>query len=662
MKRKGFRILSMLLAAMLVLSACGGNSNTPADNSNASNGETNAPPMPDNGGEPIKDLVTFANAGTHEVENFFMIGTELGADLDVLCNAYSPLLEINNKGQLQPAVAKEWGTEDGGKTWTFKLRDDVTWVDVEGNEKAKCTAQDWVTAMEWILNFEKNGSTNTSMLKAMVEGAQEYYDYTKNLAETNPGAALALSTENNPEFDKVGIEAPDDYTLHYTCIDKYPYFDTLCTSAAMYSVSQAEIDEKGVENMIGMSNETAWYNGAYTITSYIMNNEKVLTRNPAYWDKDCTLFDTVTIIMIDDANRDDQLFDTGEVDHCSLSENGLKTILDNPSDARNQELTETRFRKYSFQYLINYAKNNEDGTPDVNWNTAIANENFRKSLYYGVNLENTWARVNPTNPMKLENLCFTMKGFLYFSDGTDYTDRVIEKLDNIRPYDGEHARRFNEQLGLECRDKAIEELTAKGVTFPVGIDYYIKAGSATALDAATVLKENFERTLGSDYVSFNIKEYISSLGQEVRAPRLHSFTGTGWGADYGDVENFLDQTIYGYDGADFSMNYTNINDITDPDCIALFEEFTRMVQDAKTITDDMDARYEAFADAEAFLLNHALTIPSNYENSWQLTKINDYSKMYALYGCQNNTYKNWETSTVPYTAEDYARFEAEFNS
>ena len=49
--------------------------------------------------------MTFANAGTHEVENFFMIGTELGADLDVLCNAYSPLLEINNKGQLQPAVA-----------------------------------------------------------------------------------------------------------------------------------------------------------------------------------------------------------------------------------------------------------------------------------------------------------------------------------------------------------------------------------------------------------------------------------------------------------------------------------------------------------------------------------------------------------------------------
>ena len=130
MKRKGIRILTMLLAVMLVLSACGGNNSAPADSSGTPGGETNAPPTPGNGGEPIKDLVTFANAGTHEVENFFMIGTELGADLDVLCNAYSPLLEINNKGQLQPAVAKEWGTEDGGKTWTFKLRDDVTWVDV----------------------------------------------------------------------------------------------------------------------------------------------------------------------------------------------------------------------------------------------------------------------------------------------------------------------------------------------------------------------------------------------------------------------------------------------------------------------------------------------------------------------------------------------------
>ena len=670
MKRKATRILAMLLTALLVLSACGGNNNQPADNNNANtpgntdntNTTPTEPPAPSNGGEPIKDLVTWETSGTRELEEFFILHTERSADLNVLCNAYSPLLEIDNYGKLQPAVAKEWGTADGGKTWTFKLRDDVTWVDMEGNEKAKCTAQDWVTAMEWILNFEKNDASNTSMLVTMVEGAMDYYNYTKELAETTPGAAKALTTENNPEFDKVGVKAPDDYTLNYTCINNTPYFDTLCTSAALYPVSQAEIDEKGVDGMVGMNNTQMWYNGPYTITEYIMNNEKILTRNPSYWDKDAYLFDTVTIVMIDEATKDDELFDTGEVDNTELSESTLKTILSNPDDPDNDYLVETRFRKFSYQYQLNFAKNNPDGTPDTNWNTAVTSEAFRKALYYGVNLETTWARLNQVNPLNLENLCFTMQGLLYFEDGTDYTQRVIEKLENIGPAGTGSPRRFNEQLALQYKEQAMEELTAKGVTFPVQMDYYIKAGGGSVLDGATVLKENFERTLGKDFIELNICEYVSSLQQEVVNPRLQSFTGNGWGADYGDVENFLDQIVYGDDNAYYANNYTNINDLTDPDTIALFEEFTRLEREAKNIFDDLDARYEKFAEAEAFLLNHALSIPSNYENAWQMTKINDYSKMNALYGCQNYTYKNWETSTEPYTAEAYAQFVENFNA
>ena len=666
MKRKATRILALLLTAMLVLTACGnngGSQNTPpADSSN--NGDTGSgtpAPAPSNGGEPLKDLITWESTGTRELEGFFILNTEKSADLNVLCNAYSPLLEIDNYGKLNPAVAKTWGTQDGGKTWHFELRDDVTWVDVNGNEKAKCTAQDWVTAMEWILNYEKNGANNTSMLVTLVEGAQEYYDYTKNLAETNPGAAKALTTENNPEFDKVGIKAPDDYTLDYTCVSNCPYFDTLCTSAALYPVSQAEIDEKGVDNMIGMSNETMWYNGPYTITSYIMNNEKVLTKNPSYWDKDCTLFDTVTIVMIDDGTKDDQLYQTGEVHNCELNAATLKTITDNPSNEYYNQLVETRLRKFSYQYQLNFAKRNPDGSMDTNWNTAVANEAFRKSLYYGLDLTTTWARANRINPLSLENLCFTMQGLLYFSDGTEYTQRVIEKLENIAPAGGDTPRRFNPDLALQYKEQAMKELEGK-VTFPVQIDYYIQSGSSTALDGATILKENFERTLGSDYVQLHICEYVTSVTQEVVNPKLQSFQGNGWGADYGDVENFLDQIVYGDDSAYYAMKYNNINELTDPETIALFEEFTRLEREAKNTFDDMDARYEKFAEAEAFLLNHALSIPSNYENAWQLTQINDYSKMYALYGCQTYTYKNWETSTVPYTAEDYARFVEEYNA
>lgn len=86
-----------------------------------------------------------------------------------------------------------------------------------------------------------------------------------------------------------------------------------------------------------------------------------------------------------------------------------------------------------------------------------------------------------------------------------------------------------------------------------------------------------------------------------------------------------------------------------------------MVLEAKQVY-DLDERYDAFAKAEAFLLDHALVIPYNYSNYLQMTKINDYTKKYAFYGCQNGMYKNWETSTEAYTAEDYARFIEEYEA
>lgn len=129
------------------------------------------------------------------------------------------------------------------------------------------------------------------------------------------------------------------------------------------------------------------------------------------------------------------------------------------------------------------------------------------------------------------------------------------------------------------------------------------------------------------------------------------------------MENFLDQIVIGRDYAYYANKYTNINELPEgSETRKLFEEFTAKVDEAKAITDDLDARYEKFAEAEAFLLNHALSIPSTYENAWQLTHINDYSKMNALYGCQNYTYKNWETSTEAYTADDYAQFKADFEA
>ena len=661
MKRKATRILAMLLTALLVLSACGGNNNQPADNNNANtpgntdntNTTPTEPPAPSNGGEPIKDLVTWESSGSRELEEFFILHTEKSADLNVLCNAYSPLLEIDNYGKLQPAVAKSWGYEDGGKTWTFELRDDVTWVDMEGNEKAKCTAQDWLTSLEWVLNYHKNDAKNTSMPTQMIAGAQEYYNYTKELDEAD---AMALTAADGAFRNTVGIEVPDDYTIIYHCCKNVTYFDSLAVAAPLMPLSQAMVDELGVDNVKSMQNTDMWYNGPYLITEFIQGNSKTLTRNEAYYDKDCTLFDTVTVLMVDDALMGQTLFFNGDVDTCSLSESNLHTIYDDANHELRGNLVEDRAAKYSYTIHLNYGKRLEDGTPDVNWNTAIANEAFRQSLYYGLDLTRFWARTNYIHPEKLENVAYTMKNLLYFSDGTDYVEHVWEKIglpDGRGRYDATKAQQLVEQAKQELEGK---------VTFPVQLDHWIAASNQNNLDQAVVLKEIIEAIGGPEYITLNIRTYATSLKKEVTDFRLHCWSfGNGWGADYADPENFLFQELYDDAGALYSMNTSFINEATDPQLIEDYKTYTAMVREAAGIY-DKDERYEKFADAEAFMLDKAFVVPVLYQVNWRLTKVNAYTQKYAMFGMQNNMWKNWETSTEPYTTEQYTQLEAAFNA
>ena len=658
------KFLSLLLALSMVMAlvACGSNNagNT-TENKPADSTQTETPSTPDTttpASEPIKNLVNWQTSGANEMGVFLIQNSESQSESDVLSNCYSPLLEVNNKGQLGPAVATEWGTEDGGMTWTFKLRDDVTWVDMDGNYKADCNAQDWLTAMEWVLNFHKNGAMNTSMPFALIAGAQDYYDYTKNLTMDE---AYALTKEGK-FAEMVGIEAPDDYTLIYHCTKNAPYFDTLATCGCLYPMAQGMIDEVGVANVLAIDNTNMWYNGAYTLTSYIQNNEKTLTKNESYYDKDCTLFDTVTVRMIADGNTDDQLYETGEVDRATLSEATLNRIYEDQSHPLHNYLVECMPTKYSYDIFWNFAKNNEDGTPDTNNNAAFANEAFRLSLTYGLDMRNYWARTNSINPNSCECLAFTMKGLLYFSDGTEYVSKVVEQLGYTEKTDGTPTR-LDMEKATAYKEQAMTELAGK-VSFPVELDYYIKAGNQTALDGAIVIKEMFE-ALGSEYVTVNILTYASSASQEVYKPKLHSFVISGWGADYGDPENFINQMVYGRDDAYHSRTYTCINDVDPaaaPELIAAYEEFTALADKASGIFMDTDERYQAYVDAEVYMIEHGLLLPAYYNISWQLTKINDYSKKNAMFGAQNNMYKNWETSVDGYTTEQYEQFKADYNA
>lgn len=601
--------------------------------------------------DEIKDLRAYETTN-REMETWCYHYSQAAVDLNVLSNFYDHLLTNDANGALVPCVAKEWSSPDGGQTWIFKLNEGVTWVDYQGNYKADCTAQDWITGLEWVLNAGKNQAANTTMPIEMIKGAGDYYAYTKELGEEE---AKKLGTEKFLEM--VGLEAPDDYTLIYHCVDKLSYFPSVACYNCLAPLSAKLIEEIGVDGYFGAEYTTMWYNGPYTCSEYIYQNEKVLSKNEAYWNKDnVKLFDTVTVKMVESADVAFQWFAAGDLDYIDLNQANLSTIYNNEGNEFHDNLVEARPTKYSYQMHFCWDKRNEDGTPDTNWNTAIANENFRLALYYGLDVTDYLARTNFIHPLSCQNYCYTANAVSVTSEGKDYTQLVRDELG--LQYDSEKFVRADAAKAAEYKAKAIKELTAAGVELPVKMTHYIMGSNQTAKDSADTLAQIISDCLGDDLVVLEIRTYVSKLNTEVRNPQLASIYINGWGADFADPVNFLGQETYGEDNAFYSQSYSKINNATDEKLIATYKEFTELVNAAKAITDDLDARYAAFAKAEAYMLQHALVIPWSYEVTWKVTSINEYSKIYTAYGNQSERYVNWETNSDLYTTEDYEAIKA----
>ena len=659
MKKKLSRLLALALAAALTLSGCSsGTTEEPESTAEAPSSATQE--EQESQGEAIEDLV-IARLSTAEMQTFNILYSQTMEDFANLCNMVDSLMEIDNYSRIVPCIAESYTTNEDKSVWTFQIRDGVKWVDVNGNEKADCTSQDFAIAMEWILNFHKNESSQTSDFLIMLEGANEYYEYTKTLSEEE---AFALTAEEGSVFkEMVGVETPDANTLIYRCIGSRPYWDSLST--CLWPMSQAMVDELGgPAGVKAMNNENMWYNGCYTMTSYVQGNEKIFTKNPLYWDQDCELFNTVTVKMVESNDTMYQLYQSGEIDTVTLTESNLKTIYDDPENPYHDYLVENPATG-TYQIHFNYDKHLEDGTPDVNWNTAIANEAFRLSLYYGLDLTEYWKRTNSINPLSCENEFYSMTGLAYTSDGTDYTELVRQEL-GLPELNGEQIVRLDAEKAEQYKQQAIEELTALGVTFPVEVDFFISGGNQTALDTANVLSQCFSDSLGDDYVQFNINTYVSSASQEVYTPKLQSFVFNGWTPGVNDPTNYLDTVLYDAVNAYYSDTYSNLVDVeeteTTKDLIDTYKEFTAMAEEAKAINDDMDARYQACAEAEAYLISHALVLPAYHSSSWCLTKINPYSKIHAPFGGLNDKMKNWETNADGYTTEEIEAIKAEYEA
>ena len=143
------RMVAFLLVASLILGGC---SNVSNQESQSADGQSESQEEQNNQ-EEITDLV-IPKIATSELSTFNILYSELSAETQFLTNMWDALLEADSYGRLVPAIAEDWGTEDNGLSWTFKIREGMKWVNSKGEVIGDVTAHDFVFAWRQLLNPE----------------------------------------------------------------------------------------------------------------------------------------------------------------------------------------------------------------------------------------------------------------------------------------------------------------------------------------------------------------------------------------------------------------------------------------------------------------------------------------------------------------------------
>ena len=232
------RLLAAALALTMVLSlaACGGSSApaaTQAPAADAAPAETAA---------AVTENAVYRTLYASEVTTLNYLITSTTNELTVLANVVDGLVEYDSLGNVQPALATDWESNEDATVWTFHIREGVNWVDKDGKVVAPVTANDWVSSAQYACDAVNDSDTFYTM-SGVIAGADAYYDWTAyQMALANAvdgtdenGNPVKLITnedgeqevlEEVPEFAAadIGVKAVDDYTLEYTLEAPRAYF------------------------------------------------------------------------------------------------------------------------------------------------------------------------------------------------------------------------------------------------------------------------------------------------------------------------------------------------------------------------------------------------------------------------------------------------------
>ena len=575
------------------------------------------------------------------------------------------LVEYDSRGKIREGLATSWEWDADTLTWTFHLRDE-NWVDYTGAVLGPVTAQDFVDALAYLLDPDYASGT-ASLVTPYVAGAEDYYNYcvwrnnANNGTVAEDGTRYAIdaagtvtltaadgSTTTCPavDFSSVGVCAVDEHTLTYTLNYDFPGFLSLLNYAPFEPAYGPMLAELG--DQFCTSAETACNCGAFYLAEYTPLESWVMKKNPENYDKDSVYIDTIRYIYNQEALiSGPEMVRRGEIDQATISSDILDSWLadDTTKDMVSMDRPNTN---YTYFYMFNFCPlphNFSNATVDgldaeyepENWAKAINSTNFRKAFLYGINNAVTLAVQAPEGYENYKLNTVTPPSFCANSEGVDYLQ--CGDLANITEF-------FDEAKAKEYRDAAVEELTAAGATFPIKVQLPYNPSSVDWDKQCQVLKQQLESVLND---GFNFIDIIITAGPSdgflstVRRNGKFCFLLCNWGADYSDPQTESDPFYQakGDRGSRYAFLRTGVEDgyITGETADAVLN-YMNAIEEATAITEDIDARYDAFANAEASLINNALVVPMGMSvPKYLATRLNYWEGQYASTGFSNKRLK-----------------------
>lgn len=517
----------------------------------------------------------------------------------------------------------------------------------------------------WIVNAEELINYTAAQLAEPVEQGTEAGEDQDIVVDAN--GILYEGSEWNKETEKydtwteipavapedLGVEAVDDLTLVYHMVKPRPYFLTALQFGTYWPAPASLLAELG-ENY-GLDNYSMWFNGAYILSEFKPQEKRIYTKNVNNWDAEHIYIERIEqICNTEAATLEPEMFLRGEVDGAGIGSDIVADWLSDPE--KSQMISSSRVTAdYSYFFGFNFEPKFDAEYEPENWVIAVNNENFRKAVFHGINRDEYLAAKYPGDDPSIHKInTVTPKGFSV-NEGKDYV--FYGGLAKYTENDS-----FDPELAVQFRDAAKAELEAAGCKFPIKVPINYNTNSTTWANCTVVLEQQLEELLGADFIDIIVVPYSGSdFLNETRRNGNYALQELNWGADFMDPETWADpferKNNYNFFCHE-TDTYRVFQDTKTEETNALIDQYYELVDAAREETSDMNARYEAFAAAESFYIDHAIVVPGFISGgSYQATKLNGFEGQYAMMGQSSSRYKGQH---VYKTAMSQDMFDAQY--